>query len=299
MSTRWVKTPLDHATTLTCWEASGGCNRLFNKGEYFWDEIDVSGSVLCDPCYQRLHGVSAEPPEVDFAEPSLHEWLESQPTREEWLQRRLYDTVRPIVEAAGYTMPPIRVSCGWTGSGIEGCTLGVCYDKTASEAGIYEIFISPTLVDPIAIVGTMLHETAHAIAGCGVQHHAIVYGVVAEKLDLTRSGMDGKGTRWPDEACPSLKLQDTWRVAMEKWEPYPHAVLLPPPPSTAGGTGSYGQGKGERQSTRLLKASCATCGYTVRVTMKWASRGLPICGICTDTAGEFARMQLEKGEVPS
>jgi hypothetical protein len=30
------------------------------------------------------------------------------------------------------------------------------------------------------------------------------------------------------------------------------------------------------QSTRMLKASCH-CGYTVRLTKKWADAGLPCC----------------------
>jgi rubrerythrin len=32
-----------------------------------------------------------------------------------------------------------------------------------------------------------------------------------------------------------------------------------------------------KQTTRLLKAICPVCGYTVRVTKRWAEIGLPIC----------------------
>lgn len=35
------------------------------------------------------------------------------------------------------------------------------------------------------------------------------------------------------------------------------------------------------QSTRLLKACCTSCGYTVRVTKRWADKGLPVCPTCT------------------
>lgn len=35
------------------------------------------------------------------------------------------------------------------------------------------------------------------------------------------------------------------------------------------------------QSTRLLKAACSSCGYTVRVTKRWADKGLPPCPTCT------------------
>lgn len=35
------------------------------------------------------------------------------------------------------------------------------------------------------------------------------------------------------------------------------------------------------QTTRLLKAACSSCGYTVRVTKRWADKGLPVCPLCT------------------
>ncbi len=34
---------------------------------------------------------------------------------------------------------------------------------------------------------------------------------------------------------------------------------------------------GKKQATRLLKAVCPDCGYTIRVTSKWAALGLPVC----------------------
>jgi hypothetical protein len=48
--------------------------------------------------------------------------------------------------------------------------------------------------------------------------------------------------------------------------PYPHAALALPVKTT--------------QATRMLKACCPSCGYTVRLTQKWVSKGLPICGTC-------------------
>lgn len=32
-----------------------------------------------------------------------------------------------------------------------------------------------------------------------------------------------------------------------------------------------------KQPTRLLKAECPVCGYTIRVTQKWVAQGLPVC----------------------
>jgi hypothetical protein len=33
----------------------------------------------------------------------------------------------------------------------------------------------------------------------------------------------------------------------------------------------------------MLKAVCPSCGYIVRVSNRWASKGLPVCGIDGDT----------------
>src|SRR3989441_1526720 len=33
----------------------------------------------------------------------------------------------------------------------------------------------------------------------------------------------------------------------------------------------------KKQSTRLLKAECPECGYTIRLTKGWADLGLPTC----------------------
>src|SRR5919109_3178501 len=35
----------------------------------------------------------------------------------------------------------------------------------------------------------------------------------------------------------------------------------------------------KKQSTRLLKAECPECGYTIRLTKRWAALGLPSCPI--------------------
>ena len=33
----------------------------------------------------------------------------------------------------------------------------------------------------------------------------------------------------------------------------------------------------KKQSTRMLKAECPECGYTIRLSKKWADVGLPNC----------------------
>lgn len=41
-----------------------------------------------------------------------------------------------------------------------------------------------------------------------------------------------------------------------------------------------------KQSTRLIKAACGDCGYTIRVTQKWLEQGNPGCPCGGVTAPE-------------
>lgn len=272
-----------------------------------WNEWDDGlqkwrGKWYCDICAGATEKDMAsdvtDEKATETAEPDMLDWLESQPTREEWLQRRLFDTVRPLVERAGYALPAARIACGWTGAGFEACTKGVCYDKAGSKAGIYEIFVSPAMDDPVEVVSTMLHEICHAIAGCEAQHDAKTYGKVAKALQVTKAGPDGKGA-WPTQAWPSDELTLALQTAAKEWDEYPHASLNPPPPGSGGGGGGGGESQpggtpqpgAPKQTTRLLKATCHVCGYTIRVTYKWASRGMPTCPC--DPAQRYV-FQLEK-----
>lgn len=35
----------------------------------------------------------------------------------------------------------------------------------------------------------------------------------------------------------------------------------------------------QKQTTRLLKAVCPKCSYTIRLTRKWMEKGLPLCPV--------------------
>jgi len=38
----------------------------------------------------------------------------------------------------------------------------------------------------------------------------------------------------------------------------------------------------KKQTTRMIKAECPSCGYTARISQKWVDVGLPTCP-CGDT----------------
>lgn len=76
---------------------------------------------------------------------------------------------------------------------------------------------------------------------------------LASKADPLAMGLDAAGAM----------SDGRWFDLLAEMGPYPHSALT----------------VGERpvQTTRMLKACCPTCGYTVRLTAKWAKVGLPAC----------------------
>jgi hypothetical protein len=63
---------------------------------------------------------------------------------------------------------------------------------------------------------------------------------------------------------PGKELTVRLNALVQKLGDYPHACL--------------NAQQIRKQGTRLLKAECLSCGYTVRITKKWIEEvGLPVC----------------------
>jgi hypothetical protein len=103
-----------------------------------------------------------------------------------------------------------------------------------------EIMISPVLAGAADVLAVLLVQLSVAAAG-GTRNAPQVGAAVGDNPD--------------DYAGLLADLGD-----------YPHAALALPVKTT--------------QATRMLKACCPSCGYTVRLTQKWVAKGLPICGTC-------------------
>ncbi len=185
----------------------------------------------------------------------LQAWLDSQfpATREEWLTARIPELAGMLLEAGAPPLPErIRVACGWP-TGRTDKTLGECWNAKASGNGTVEIFITPALQDPGAVLSVLLHELIHAAVGTE-KGHKRAFGDVARRLGFQRP--------W-SLTPPSQELIARLNAIAALAPEYPHAALEIP--------------KRKKQSTRLLKAECPDCGYVIRLTMKWAVLGLPSC----------------------
>lgn len=185
-------------------------------------------------------------------------------TRESWLIAAT-DALRPLLADAGAELPAVRVSVGFPkgtrGKGAH--AIGQCWTHTCSGDGTHEIFISPELAEPARVLDVLAHELCHAAVGIDAGHRRPF-------VQLARAiGLDGRPT-----ATIAGDAFTAWAAApLAALGDYPHAMLTP------GGRSSGPK----KQTTRMLKLECPSCGMVIRTTRKWLdAAGAPRCG-CDDT----------------
>ena len=173
-------------------------------------------------------------------------------TRETWFAHAM-TLIEPRFTAHGYKLPATKAACGFPPGARGGKVLAVCISPKASAEGITEIFVSPTISDPMKALGALLHEMVHAAVGVEAGHGK------AFKLCCDKLGLEGKATA----ALPGTTLRH-WLV--EEVLPliggYPHAAV--------------DLNARKKQGTRMIKLVCPETGYTVRTTKKWLEFGLPL-----------------------
>jgi len=183
-------------------------------------------------------------------------------TREEWLNA-MTAALRPKFKANETPIPAkVRISCGWPARGAtanKNRRIGECWPGKLSEGGYCEIFITPTLSDPVKVGGVLVHELLHAALETMHPKEDVGHGAKF-KAGMVPLGMNGKATATGESAGLKRELAAIAKTLGK----YPHSALK----ITRGA---------KVQSTRLLKAVCPECGYTIRVTAKWVEVGLPTC----------------------
>lgn len=185
--------------------------------------------------------------------------MKTEINREQWLNAAVSE-FKPLFTAAGLTVPDLYVSCGFpsrNATSNKKRRIGECWDGLCSDDKKPQLFITPFLIDPVApggVLATLAHELVHATIGCKAGHGP---GFVKA---MKKVGLEGKPTATvagPELLCKCEQISK----ALGK---YPHSEL---------------KLVRERkvQTTRMLKAQCPECEYTVRLTRKWAEVGVPEC----------------------
>jgi len=180
-------------------------------------------------------------------------------SREDWLTAAV-EELRPSFAANNTPVPAaIRVACGFPSNARRSGAIGECWANTASADNTIEVLISPTVADPTKVFEVLVHELCHATDGA--MNHGLPFQRVAGAMHLAPSSNSKQAWK---ATGPAAGFDAAYKNIIESLGAYPHAALS--------------LNEKPKQQTRMLKASCAVCGYTVRLTQKWANLGLPICG---------------------
>jgi hypothetical protein len=183
--------------------------------------------------------------------------------REDWLSAAVSE-LRPFFDAVGAPLPAnVRVTCGFPSNAKRSGAIGECWADTASADKTFEVLISPVLDDPLRVFDVLVHELCHATAGA--MNHGVNFQKVAGLMHLTPS----TGPKGWKATGPSSSFLPAFGSIIDSLGAYPHAALT--------------MNSKKVQTTRMLKAVCPSCGYTVRLTAKWAALGLPSCPVDSDT----------------
>lgn len=185
--------------------------------------------------------------------------------REHWLALATKE-LRVEFQKVGETVPPVRVSTGFTGArrpDANAKVLGACWSANAAEDKVPQIFISPTVSDGLRVLDILTHELIHAIVpNAG---HGPAFKRIAHKIGLT-------GPMRATTANDALKYILSGIVS--RIGAYPHAKLDP------------GLSGVKKQTTRLIKVECRPCEYICRTTQSNLTRlGAPICPGCNTQMG--------------
>lgn len=205
--------------------------------------------------------------------------------------------MKPRFAAHGKPIPPFRVGTGFTSGGQYCNAGGECWNKSVSADAHYEIFIMPDRHEVMEIAAILCHELIHAAVGLQEGHKG-EFAKMMCSLGLLRPYT---------QSIPGPEFEAWVQPELDRLGPIPHAPLrfsrvkgLPAPSSDEGEPAEVPQeaekpssNAKKKQSTRMLKAQCEECGYTVRLTKMWALKlgavcpehgGMKIEGLNTDDA---------------
>lgn len=179
--------------------------------------------------------------------------------REAWLTQAI-EQLEFLFGAEDLKVPAVRISVGFPGGNAKkATTIGQCWASAMSVDKKPQIFIHPTLTDPIEILATIMHELVHAIDDCKSGHKGAFVKMVRAL------GLEGK----PTATHAGEELKERLTPIVDALGEYPHAMLK---------RGSRGSETPKKQSTRMLKIECPNDGYTARTTRKWLDDlGAPTC----------------------
>lgn len=175
--------------------------------------------------------------------------------REGWLTE-LAKQVEPIFK--GLPIAAYRITCGWpcqNALSLRKRRIGECHGVQSSKGKVNELFISPTIDNPLEVAGVVCHELTHVVAGVEAAHKGKFV-----KLSKLIGLVKGK----PTVAMPGERLNEKLEKIIKSLGKYPHQALLP-------------VARTKTKSSSVTKLVCS-CGCFVTISNKWLEEvGPPTC----------------------
>lgn len=174
--------------------------------------------------------------------------------REAWLSRLAEGMASWFVDL-GHPLPTFRIVSGFPSGGERGHDVAEVWSDDGGAS--YTILVRPDTRDRIRLAAGLAHKLARIAAGPD-DTDSQVFRRIAVSV-----GLRGRKTEEPPGALFRKLAKPVLRA------------VGPLPPSPAGPPDALRRPK---QSTRLVKVSCARCGYVARVSRKWLDQsGPPHC----------------------
>ena len=177
--------------------------------------------------------------------------------REQWLTEAKNLLARKYFNRSGRRLPKVAISLGFVRGPSK--AIGQCWDSSCTPNQTYQIFICPTLDDPVQLLGVLLHELIHACVGLKEKH-----GGRFKKLAL-QFGLAGKMTATFVEEGSQLERE--LKGILETLGEFPHDPIT----------------KGERKKKfkkprerRLTFFSPENEGYEVKIKESILKQGVPV-----------------------
>lgn len=204
--------------------------------------------------------------------------------RETWLNS-MAEKMAPRFEELGHQLPKFRVSIGFPSSGAASSANGECWADVCTEDKHFTIFISPKEASSMAIAAILNHELIHAAVGLK-EGHTGKFAQMMKSTGMVRPfttstpGDDFKSWVQPfiDELgeIPHSQLRVRGEGSARLFKKVGAGVDAADKQDAGDGDTEPTSNRPKTQTTRMLKAAClhdvdgSHCGYTIRLSKKWA-----------------------------
>lgn len=183
-------------------------------------------------------------------------------TAEEWLTAAVDDCLRGYLATRGVAVPPVRVSVGFGTRGVGAEVRGQTLPAGMSADGVNEIYIRPTVHDPAEVLTALIVELVRASLDAAAPD-----GERVAKRLRTAGLVVGTGKGAVNCASPGDELLSMFAdmAGPMSLGDYPRE------------NGLDVSAQAKKQTTRMIKCLCGTCGFTFRTTAVWIARRTLVC----------------------